>query len=67
MTVKVNLNKPLVSRFMIDECIQKVVYEDLPIICYAYGHFGHIIANCQFSHGELEGMKAIIIKIMSLW
>ena len=54
MAVTVNLNKPLVSGFIIDECIQKVKYDDLPVICYACGCFGHVIANCQFSHGDLE-------------
>ena len=46
MVVKVNLNKPLVSRFKIDGRIQKVEYEDLPVICYACGRFGHVITNC---------------------
>ena len=54
MAVKVNLNKPLVSRFKIDDHIQKVKYEDLLVICYACGRFSHVIETCNFSHGEQE-------------
>ena len=54
MAIKVNLNKPLVSKFKIDDCIQTMEYEDLPIICYACGHFGHVIENYNFSHEEQE-------------
>ena len=32
-------------------------YEDLQIICSAYGLFGHIIETCTFSHGEHEGQE----------
>ena len=55
MVVKVNLNKPLISRFKIDDRIQTVEYEDLPIICYGCGHFGHVLEHCNFRREEQEG------------
>ena len=62
MTVKVNLNKPLVFRFKIGDRIQKVEYEDLLVICYACGHFGHVTETCNFSHGEHEGQEGNTLK-----
>ena len=52
MVIKVNLNKPLVFRFKIDDHIQTVEHKDLPSICYACEQFGHVIENCNFSHEE---------------
>ena len=51
MVIKVNLKKPLVSIFKIDDCIQKVEYEDLPVICYDCRRFGHNTENCLFKNG----------------
>ena len=48
LAVMVNLNKPLVSRFKIDNRIQKVEYENLPTICYSCGRFGHVVESCTF-------------------
>ena len=52
LAVMVNLNKPLVSRFKIDNQIQKVEYEDLPTICYSCGRFGHMVKSCMFFQEE---------------
>ena len=49
LAVMVNLNKPLVSRFKIDNRVQKVEYEDLPTICYSCVRFGHVVESCTFS------------------
>ena len=49
LAVMVNLNKPLVSRFKINNRVQKVEYEDLPTICYSCGRFGHVVEACMFS------------------
>ena len=42
-----NLNNPLISRFKIEDRIQMVEYEDLPIICYQCGRFGHVADTCD--------------------
>ena len=54
MAVRVSLNKPLVSRFKIDSCIQKVEYEDFPVIYYICGRFDHIVKACSFKHGDKD-------------
>ena len=48
MAVGVNLNNPLISRFKIEDRVQKVEYEDLPIICYQCGRFVHVVETCNF-------------------
>lgn len=39
--VQLDLEKPLVSQFNFEGRIQKVEYENLPLICFCYGKFGH--------------------------
>ena len=48
MAVRVNLNKSLISRFKIEDRIQMVDYEDLPVICYQCRCFGHVADTCDF-------------------
>ena len=54
LVIKIDLSKPLISRFKIDGKIQNVEYEDLPTICYSCGRFGHSVETCTFheNHGR---------------
>lgn len=46
IAVEVNLDRPLVSQFLLDGKIQKVEYESLPTICFSFGRYGHMISSC---------------------
>lgn len=46
IAVEINLNKPLVSQFLLDGRIQKIEYESLPTICFECGIYGHYCTNC---------------------
>ncbi|KAE8727624.1 hypothetical protein F3Y22_tig00005459pilonHSYRG00365 [Hibiscus syriacus] len=55
LIVVVDLEKPLMSRVIIDGHKQPVKYEGLPSICYTCGKYGHVQENCgeQFiGHGD---------------
>ena len=47
MVVKINLSKPLVSHFTLDGRVKKVEYEDLPLICFHCGKYGHTNEFCK--------------------
>ena len=47
VAVEINLSKPLVSQFLIDGSIQRVEYEDLPVICFKCGKYGHTNEFCK--------------------
>ncbi|KAK9180884.1 hypothetical protein WN944_024020 [Citrus x changshan-huyou] len=46
IAVEVSLNKPLCSQFFPDGKMQKVEYENLPVICFNCGIYGHKNENC---------------------
>ncbi|MBA0736956.1 hypothetical protein Gogos_010442 [Gossypium gossypioides] len=48
MAVYVNLEKPLVSKILINGHSQRVEYEYLPTICFHCGKYGHVKDNCSF-------------------
>ncbi|MBA0563187.1 hypothetical protein Golob_008185, partial [Gossypium lobatum] len=57
MVIYVNLDKLIVSHIRINEEMQKVVYESLPIIFFTYGRYGHFKELCPMvvesrCHGE---------------
>ncbi|KAK8494404.1 hypothetical protein V6N12_002353 [Hibiscus sabdariffa] len=45
MAIRVNLNKPLVSKIMVNGRIQLVEYDSLPTICFHCGKYGHVTDN----------------------
>lgn len=47
--VELDLQKPLVSQFNLEGKIQKVEYENLPMICFGCGKFGHYKDACSDS------------------
>lgn len=46
ITVKIALDKPLCSQFLLDGRIQKVEYESLHINCFNCGKYGHVSIEC---------------------
>ncbi|KAH9669745.1 hypothetical protein KPL70_021920 [Citrus sinensis] len=46
IAVQLDLDKPLVSQFNFEGRIQKVEYENLPMICFCCGKFGHYQDAC---------------------
>lgn len=46
IAVEVSLNKPLCSHFCLDGKMQKVEYENFPVICFNCGIYGHKNENC---------------------
>lgn len=46
IAVDVELNKPLVSQFLLDGKLQRIEYESLPSICFECGKYGHILSEC---------------------
>ncbi|KAH9697599.1 DUF4283 domain-containing protein [Citrus sinensis] len=46
IAVQLDLEKPLVSQFNFEGRVQKVEYENLPMICFSCGKFGHYQDAC---------------------
>lgn len=46
MSVELDLNKPLISKFFFDDKVHRVEYEGLHIICFECGIFGHKKEHC---------------------
>lgn len=49
LAVKINLQKPLVSRLKLDGVTQYIEYEGLPTICYSCGCYGHLETICPLT------------------
>ncbi|KAK9042856.1 hypothetical protein V6N11_071211 [Hibiscus sabdariffa] len=64
MAVRIDLGKPLISKILINERLQLVEYESLPIICFKCGRYGHLLENCRDFESKLqleEPMEAPVI------
>ncbi|KAL4303003.1 hypothetical protein GQ457_10G018810 [Hibiscus cannabinus] len=46
MAVSIDLNKPLISKLVVNGRIQLIEYESLPTICFNCGKYGHVNENC---------------------
>lgn len=46
LAVKVDLQRPLVYKLVLDGITQFVEYEGLPVICYQCGCYGHVDVTC---------------------
>ncbi|MFQ6667999.1 hypothetical protein Gotur_033834 [Gossypium turneri] len=46
MALYVNLEKPLTSKILINGYLQKIEYENLPVICFSCGRYGYSKENC---------------------
>ncbi|KAH1031682.1 hypothetical protein J1N35_043856 [Gossypium stocksii] len=47
MVVFVNLGRPLVSKILINRNPQRIEYDNLPIVCFKCGFYGHFKENCS--------------------
>ncbi|KAK8514781.1 hypothetical protein V6N12_057677 [Hibiscus sabdariffa] len=55
MAIKINLQKPLVSKISINGQLQFVEYESLPMVCFKCGIYGHVSDSCApIDRGEQE-------------
>ncbi|KAL4354895.1 hypothetical protein GQ457_06G021910 [Hibiscus cannabinus] len=55
MAIRVDLNKPLVSKLLVNGKLQVIEYESLPIICFNCGKYGHSSEVCAAqatTHGQ---------------
>ncbi|XP_039026681.1 uncharacterized protein LOC120160324 [Hibiscus syriacus] len=46
LTINIDLNKPLISKLVVNGRIQIVEYEALPAICFSCGKYGHLQDSC---------------------
>ncbi|KAK5775094.1 hypothetical protein PVK06_042961 [Gossypium arboreum] len=49
MVVYANLDKPLISKVIINENLQRIEYESLLVACFSYGHYGYNKDSCSHS------------------
>ncbi|CAL1401296.1 unnamed protein product [Linum trigynum] len=47
LAVEIDMSKPLVPRIFLDDQWQKVVYENLPMVCFECGKVGHNSDDCN--------------------
>ncbi|MBA0715180.1 hypothetical protein Golax_014098 [Gossypium laxum] len=47
MEVYVNLGRPLISKILINGSPQRIEYDNLPVVCFKCGCYGHIKENCR--------------------
>ncbi|MBA0721858.1 hypothetical protein Golax_009362, partial [Gossypium laxum] len=52
LAVFVDLGKPLISMVKMDERIQRVEFESLPIVCFDCGRYGHYREVCPHKAGQ---------------
>lgn len=49
MAVFVDLKKAVTLQVLINEMVQRVKFEALPVVCFTYGEYGHLKNLCSFS------------------
>ncbi|KAH1039542.1 hypothetical protein J1N35_041285 [Gossypium stocksii] len=49
MAVYVNLGRPLISKILFNGCTQRIEYENLPMVCFKCGRYGHNKEHCSIS------------------
>ncbi|KAH1123277.1 hypothetical protein J1N35_006437 [Gossypium stocksii] len=59
MAVYVNLGRPLISKILINGSTQRIEYENLPMVYFKCGRYGHIKEHCSISasSSELNGKE----------
>ncbi|KAH9726006.1 DUF4283 domain-containing protein [Citrus sinensis] len=58
IAVEISLNKPLCSQFFLDGKLQNIEYENLPIICFNCGIYGHKNDDCPQSNTLKNPMES---------
>ncbi|MBA0670414.1 hypothetical protein Goklo_025405 [Gossypium klotzschianum] len=54
MAVFVNLGRPLISKILINGNPQRIEYENLPVVCFKCGRYGHTNETCLLSTPSLR-------------
>ncbi|KAK8560139.1 hypothetical protein V6N12_012942 [Hibiscus sabdariffa] len=54
MTIHIDLNKPLVSKLLVNGRIKVVEYESLPTIRFVCGKYGHVSDSCPMNFPDAE-------------
>ncbi|KAH1121278.1 hypothetical protein J1N35_004438 [Gossypium stocksii] len=57
MAVFVDLGRPLISKILINGCSQILEYENLPIVCFKCGCYGHTNETCSVVVPSLEAVE----------
>ncbi|KAH9670347.1 reverse transcriptase domain-containing protein [Citrus sinensis] len=67
IAVELDLAKPLCSQFLLDGKLQKVEYENLPLICYECGKYSHLSITClertsneEDTHGAELSLRSVL-------
>ncbi|XP_074289440.1 uncharacterized protein LOC141614592 [Silene latifolia] len=54
MSIEVNLEKPLLSKFRLNKKVYHIQYEGLRMICFKCGRLGHLVSECSFDPSKLS-------------
>ncbi|KAH1091414.1 hypothetical protein J1N35_018671 [Gossypium stocksii] len=57
MAIYANLGRPLVLKILINGSFQRIEYENLPVVCFKYGCYGHLSKNCSLATPSLKTAK----------
>ncbi|MBA0743316.1 hypothetical protein Gogos_006010 [Gossypium gossypioides] len=60
VAVYANLDKPLILKVIINENIQRIEYESLPLVCFSYGSYGHNKDSCLHSLKTLASLEEVV-------
>ena len=60
IAVKIDLQKPLLSRLKLDGVTQYIEYEGLPTICYNCGCYGHLEGICPLKVPQSQGREEAV-------
>ncbi|KAK8563441.1 hypothetical protein V6N12_035587 [Hibiscus sabdariffa] len=52
MEIRIDLNKPLVSKLLVNDKLQVIEYESLPTVCFECGKYGHVNDSCPTTVSE---------------
>ncbi|CAI0442244.1 unnamed protein product [Linum tenue] len=61
LAVEIDMSKPLVPRIFLDDHWQKVVYENLPMVCFECGKVGHNSGSCSNLQQATTGGQLTIV------
>lgn len=64
MALYVNLEKPLTSKILINGYLQKIEYENIPVIFFSCGRYGHNKENCPNVVHTTEPVKETESKVV---
>ncbi|KAE8704510.1 hypothetical protein F3Y22_tig00110450pilonHSYRG00514 [Hibiscus syriacus] len=57
VAVYIDLTRPLISKVVVGDKIQPVEYENLPLICFTCGRFGHVKEACNIHNQNQDSLS----------